>query len=47
MHKCIVFCIFRLYTREVDNEEPSTFKHILIVDDYLNVKTLRAKTFYF
>lgn len=26
---------------------PSTFKHFLIVDDFLNVKTLRAKTFYF
>lgn len=64
--------IFRLYARGVDNEDPSTFKHflilnrqrlvadvaytqiyglakksVLIVDDYLNVKTLRAKTFYF
>ena len=26
---------------------PSTFKHFLIVDDFLDVKPLRAKTFYF
>ena len=64
--------IFRLYAKGVDDEEPSPFKHflilnrqrlvadvastqiyglakksVLIVDDFLNVKPLRAKTFYF
>lgn len=38
---------FPLVARGVDDEDPSTFKHFLIVDDFLNVKTLRAKTFYF
>ncbi len=47
MHKCIVFGIFRLYAGGIDDEDPSPFKHFLIVDDYLNVKPLRAKTFYF
>jgi hypothetical protein len=38
---------FPLVAKGVDDEDPSTFKHFLIVDDFLDVMPLRAKTFYF
>lgn len=47
MEKSGFIAYFQLVARGVDDEEPSTYKHFLIVDDYLNIKTLRTKTFYF